>query len=157
MLSRIRDGNGVHPPRNLIDLILKSKEAHLRIEERTPRRVQPSEPVLTSDSLKRGLNALSAERVQDTLLAEAGDYAHLVERFRNGKAEFDNASLKRILVEDFDESLKLLRTIGFLEASGPNYKVPMLYRAGLSITQGKASRSESDASSPDTADDEDDD
>ena len=154
MLSRIRDGNGVHPPRNLIDLILKSKEAQLRIEERTPRRVEPSEPVLTSDSLKRGLKSLSAERVQGTLLAEAGDYADLVERFRNGKAEFDYASLRSVLIEDFDESLKLLRTIGFLEASGPNYKVPMLYRAGLSITQGKASQSESDPSSPGSTDDE---
>lgn len=31
-----------------------------------------------------------------------------------------------------------LREIGFLELIGQNYKVPMLYRSGLSITQGRA-------------------
>ena len=30
------------------------------------------------------------------------------------------------------------RDIGFLEAVGSNYKIPMLYRDGLGVTQGKA-------------------
>jgi hypothetical protein len=34
--------------------------------------------------------------------------------------------------------IQFLREIGFLEPIGANFKVPMLYRDGLSITQGKA-------------------
>jgi hypothetical protein len=138
MMGRIRDGNEGKPPRNLIDLVLKAQESQLRREEREPRTYAPGTPLITSDALKRGLEALSAERVQDTLLAEAGDYAGLVERFRGGKAEHNAESLQRLLGEDYESQLKLLRTLGFLEATGNNYKVPMLYRGGLNITQGKA-------------------
>ena len=44
-------------------------------------------------AIKRGLAALSTERVEDTLLAEAGDYAGLIERFRDGRAEHNDDSL----------------------------------------------------------------
>jgi hypothetical protein len=145
MMGRIRDGNEGKPPRNLIDLVLKAQESQLRREEREPRDYEPGIPLLTSDALKRGLEALSAERVQDTLLAEAGEYADLVERFRGGKAEHNLESLQRLLGADFEARLKLLRTLGFLEATGSNYKVPMIYRGGLNITQGKAFGGASDS------------
>jgi hypothetical protein len=138
MMGRIRDGNEGKPPRNLIDLVLKAQESQLRREEREPRTYVSGVPLITSDALKRGLEALSAERVQDTLLAEAGEYAELVDRFRGGKAEHNADSLRRLLGEDYEVQLKLLRTLGFLESAGNNYKVPMLYRGGLNITQGKA-------------------
>ena len=88
MVGRIRDANGVKPPGNLIDLVLKAQAQQLKREEREPRTYPPGkERLITSDALKRGLQALSDERVQDTLLAEAGDDAELIELFRNGKAE----------------------------------------------------------------------
>ena len=34
MLSRIRDGNGIKPPRNLIDLVSKAQDAQVRREAR---------------------------------------------------------------------------------------------------------------------------
>lgn len=138
MMSRIKDGNEVKPPRNLIDLVLKAQESQLRREEREPRVFRTCEPLITSDALKRGLEALSAERVQDTLLAEAGDSADLIERFRGGKAEHNAASLGLVLGAAYEEQLKLLKSIGFFEQVGSNHKVPMLYRGGLNITQGKA-------------------
>lgn len=136
MLSRIRDGNDIKPPRNLIDLVLKSQEAQARAEARNPREYVIGAAIISSDSIKRGLQALSNERVQDTLLAEAGDYAPVIERFRNGKAEHNADSLAS-LGNSLDE-IKVLREIGFLEALGDTLKVPMLYRDGLNITQGKA-------------------
>lgn len=75
MMSRIRDGNGIAPPRNLIDLASKAQDAQQRREAREERQYVSGEPLVGSDSLKRGLSALSSERVQDTLLAEAGEYA----------------------------------------------------------------------------------
>jgi len=143
MLSRIRDGNGIAPPRNLIDLVTKAQEAQLRKEERgaTEYAAGGQRGVIESDSLKRGLAALSKERVEDTLLAEAGEYAPMIERFRDGRAEHNETSLAETLgiaVAAAHGAAKPLLEIGFLEATGETYKVPMLYRGGLAITQGKA-------------------
>lgn len=139
MLSRIRDANGVKPPRNLIDLALKSQEQQFKREERDPRTYDPGkEALITSDALKRGLQALSEHRVLDTLLAEAGDDAVLVDLFRNGKSEHNNDSLAELLGVDYKRKIEVLKTLGFLEPTGSNYKIPMLYRGGLNITQGKA-------------------
>ena len=143
MLARIRDGNGIAPPRNLIDLVTKAQEAQMRKEARDATEFQPGDEagVIRSDAIKKGLAALSSERVEDTLLAEAGDYAPLVERFRDGRAEHNDESLSATLavdVEDVRAAIKPLIELGFLEQTGTTYKVPMLYRGGLSITQGKA-------------------
>jgi hypothetical protein len=141
MLTRISDGNGIRPPRNLIDLATKAHEAQQRREAREDREFAPGEALIAGDALKRGLEALSSERVQDTLLAEAGNYANTINLFRDGKAEHNLASLATILGIPEDGALtaaKPLIDIGFLEQAGESFKVPMLYRDGLNITQGKA-------------------
>lgn len=143
ILSRIRDGNGIAPPRNLIDLVKKAQEAQMRKEAREPTEfeLQDGDGVIRSDAIKKGLAALSAERVEDTLLAEAGAYASLIERFRDSRAEHNDESLSVILGVPLDEvraTIKPLIELGFLEQTGATFKVPMLYRGGLSITQGKA-------------------
>lgn len=138
MMGRIRDGSGVKPPRNLIDLVLKAREAQLRREEWAPREHVVTQPLLGPDSLKRGLEALSYQRVEDTLLAEAGEFADDIEKFRKGKAEYSSSSLCAVLGEGYAEKARLLQQIGFLEPVGHNFKIPMLYRAGLGITQGKS-------------------
>jgi hypothetical protein len=76
---------------------------------------------------------LSKERVEDTLLAEAGESAHLIERFRDGRAEHNDASLAETLGVPNDAvrtEVKPLLEIGFLEQTGETFKVPMLYRGG---------------------------
>lgn len=143
MLARIRDGNGIAPPRNLIDLVTQAQEAQLRKEQRTATEYDPTRGggVIESDAIKRGLAALSAERVEDTLLAEAGEHAHLIERFRDGRAEHNDTSLAETLGVSNDTvraEVKPLIEIGFLEQTGETFKIPMLYRGGLDITQGKA-------------------
>jgi hypothetical protein len=139
MLTRIRDANGVKPPRNLIDLALKAQEQQLKREERDPRIYEPGKgPLITSDALKKGLQALSEQRVLDTLLAEAGEDAILIEPFRNGKSEHNSETLAELLGENSTNKIEVLKTLGFLEPVGSNYKIPMLYRGGLNITQGKA-------------------
>lgn len=138
MMARISDGNGVKSPRNLIDLVSKAREAELRAVDRDPREHIYRAPLITSDSAKRGLEELSVQRVEDTLLAEAGDFAELIEKFRDGKAEHNIHTLRELLGENVTEYAKYLQDIGFLEQTGSNYKIPMLYRGGLNITQGKA-------------------
>lgn len=141
MLTRIADGNGIRPPRNLIDLASKAQKAQQRREARENREYTSGDPLIGGDALKRGLAALSSERVEDTLLAEAGEYAETIGRFREGKAEQSRESLAELLgvePEFAAEAAKPLMEIGFLEQTGETFKIPMLYRDGLKITQGKA-------------------
>jgi len=69
ILTRIEDGNGIKPPRNLIDLIIKARDAQARREEREGRN-WPTESLFEADALRKALEALSDQRVNDTLLAE---------------------------------------------------------------------------------------
>ena len=141
MMGRIRDGNNLKPPRNLIDLVSKARESQLRREERSGREFEEDLPLVEADSIKRALSRLSEERVQDTLLAEVGDLQPTIERFRGGKAEHNVDTLARILGIGAGEvytAIRPLVDLGFLESVGENYKIPMLYRDGLEITQGKA-------------------
>jgi hypothetical protein len=141
MMSRIRDGNQVAPPRNLIDLVGKAREAQLRREDRESRRYESGLPLIEQDSLRRALTRLSIERVEDTLLAEAGGDAELIERFRGKKAEHNTTSLAALLAipePEVPATVKPLVELGFLEQTGDSYKVPMLYRDGLDVVQGKA-------------------
>jgi hypothetical protein len=131
----------VNPPRNLIDLAKKAQQAQQRSEERSPREYSDGIKLIEADSVRRALQRLSEDRVQDTLLAEAADMAPLIERFRDGKAEHNAPSLARLLdfpVTEVRSRVKPLVELGFLEEIGESFKVPIIYRDGLDITQGKA-------------------
>ena len=151
ILSRVRDGSGNIPPRNLIDLVNKAKEAQARREERDPREFEASMPILEPDSIKKALVALSEQRVQDTLLAESGDYARYIEAFKGSKAEHNHEMLAETLGltgSELEVVVTELEAIGFIEKVGSSYKIPMLYRSGLGITQGKAFSQQEDAGDP---------
>jgi len=142
VMSRIRDGNGVRPPRNLIDLVDKARDEQLRVESRTPREFKSGAPLIESDAVKAAQSILSEQRVQDTLIAEAGaELARHIEKFRRAKAEQNEETLSIVLGLDGDELKKIVKQlveIGFLEEVRSTWKVPMLYRDGLEVTQGKA-------------------
>jgi hypothetical protein len=97
IMRRIRDGKDVKPPRNLIDLVIMSQQAQLRSEDRAIRDYEKTNPIFEPDALRRALRQLSEQRVNDTLMAEAGIYASVIERFRDGKAEHNEASLAQVL------------------------------------------------------------
>jgi hypothetical protein len=141
IMGRIRDGNDVRPPRNLIDLINKAREVQSRKDSREKRDLDLTVgPIIESISMKKAITQLSEQRVQDTLLAEAYSHADVIERFRDGKAEHNATSLAAVIgsKDNLKEHIQPLIDMGFLEEFGENYKIPMLYRDGLKITQGKA-------------------
>jgi hypothetical protein len=96
----------------------KAREAQMRKESRQPRAISEARPVIESDAIKKGLEALSTTRVEDTLLAEAADLAPTIERFRGGKAEHNEASLATVLGANDADTVKRLQRVGFLEAVG---------------------------------------
>lgn len=141
MMSRIRDGNAIKPPRNLVDLAKKAQENQLRAEDRNPKKFAIGQPLVEADSIRKALHRLSDDRVNDTLIAEAANYAPLIEKFRDKKAEHNIATLSELLGVPgpmVRATMKPLVEMGFVEETGETYKVPILYREGLHITQGKA-------------------
>lgn len=142
MMSRIRDGNDVKPPRNLIDLANYAREKQIQIDGRSPKAIDPSIALIESDAVRSAQEKLSEQRVTDTLLAEAGEeLSELVGKFRRAKAEHNMETLAGVLGrsgQELDGSIRQLVEIGFLEEQKTSWKVPMLYRDGLEITQGKA-------------------
>jgi hypothetical protein len=143
MMRRVRDGNNVKPPRNLIDLVTLARDEQLKREDRYPRDWVEGMALIEPEALKSALTQLSENRTQDTLIAEAGSYAQLIQQFEGSRAEHNEESLSALLQIPRDmirQKIKPLVELGFLEfirATG-TYKVPALYRAGLQITQGKA-------------------
>ncbi|WP_348267912.1 P-loop ATPase, Sll1717 family [Edaphobacter sp. DSM 109919] len=141
MMTRIRDGNNIKPPRNLLDLVEKARQTQLRDEQRSARDVTPGEPLIQADSVRKAQKQLSQQRVEDTLLAESPELAETIELFRGGRAEHNAQSLSEMLlvpVADIRSTVRPLQHAGFLEEIGSNFKVPSLYREGLEIKQGKA-------------------
>jgi hypothetical protein len=138
MLARIRDGNGVKSPRNLVDLVIRAVDAQKRREAQSARNINGLGPLITGDALKRALTELSNDRVEDTLLAEAGDSAAAIKAFANGKAEHNAESLHALFGAEAESTRDRLVILGFLEPSGRTWKIPPLYRSGLKISQGKA-------------------
>lgn len=88
------------------------------------------------------MSRLSDQRVQDTLLAEVGpEIAGYINKFNAEKAEHNIQTLSKVLElegERLQYAIKQLMDTGFLEEIKDTWKIPMLYRDGLGITQGKA-------------------
>jgi DNA-binding IclR family transcriptional regulator len=75
------------------------------------------------------------------LMAEYPNLQGYFDAFRNGKAEQNEESLCALLGLKQDAVGRVVDNLvsaGFLERTGQSWKVPMLYREGLAITQGKA-------------------
>lgn len=141
IMGRIRDGNNNRPPRNMIDLLNMARDSQIRREQRDPRDVDTiAGPLIEADAVKRALTQLSEQRVQDTLLAEAVDLSEVIQKFRDGKSEHNEETLRQTIgkISNYSDIKQSLVDIGFLEEFGRNYKIPMLYRDGLRIKQGKA-------------------
>jgi hypothetical protein len=153
IMSRIRDGNDVKPPRNLIDLVNLAREAQIRAESRSPTIMDGTSALISAESLRAAQQRLSNQRVEDTLLAEStADSARLIERFQKAKSEHNLDTLAATLGlqgEDLQAAIRQLMEIGFLEGIRTSWKIPMLYRDGLDIRQGKAFAPEQTSDSDD--------
>lgn len=141
LLTRIEDSNGVRAPRNLIDLINLAKDAQIKKEERSVKQQPRRNALIESDSIKAALKELSEKRVNDTLIAEAGELAEHIQQFKSGKAVQTKETISTLLRKkgtELDKIIDDLKKAGFLGEVGGALKIPPWYRAGLGITQGRA-------------------
>lgn len=143
MLNQIKDGNKEYAPRNLIDLCIFARDFQIKKDRNSSREYDHTNPIIDSESLKKAGNKLSSQRLEDTLMAEYGnDVKAAIKAFRNSKA----VHTEQTIAELFKNSdiiqvrfiVKVLCDVGFLEQVGDTYCIPILYRASLNITKGKA-------------------
>lgn len=154
MLSRIRDGNNIKSPRNLIDMVSRSIEEQEHLDLYGNREYSNDNAILSVNSIKNAHVKLSQDRVIDTLPDEAGEYSQIIEQFRNSKSEHNFYSISSLLnitvlneagkpdperaALQINNIIDVLAYIGFLEPVKTTYKIPWLYRPGLNISGGKA-------------------
>ncbi|WP_168014756.1 P-loop ATPase, Sll1717 family [Halomonas salinarum] len=145
MLSRIRDGNGIHAPRELIHLLEEAKRAEIdRIEVGD---LDISGVRLFSEkSFKTAHEEVSRERLNKTIFAEYSDMKKWILELSEQKTEQFLKTLSELWSVSEDEALSIanrLIEIGFFqkrESKGEaSYWVPFIYRPALDMVQGKAS------------------
>jgi len=134
--SRVRDGNGVQTPRDVHALIVAS--ADLQRNRLDLGQDVDAPELIGSRAIKAGLSVVSRDKIQTTLIAENPHLQAQIIAFEKQKAEQNEETLEKLLGADWKDHCDGLVKIGFLEKVGTSWKVPLLYRDGLGITQGAA-------------------
>lgn len=142
ILSRTSDGTNSVIPRNIIDLANMSKEEQIRINVRSNKIYHEKDSLIENEAIKKALNRLSEQRVDDTLFAEVSeDVKRLIGAFKGKKSEQNDVSISKLFNVDIGEASRYAKTlidIGLFEEKNGFYKIPILYREGLNIVNGKA-------------------
>ncbi len=134
--GRLRDGNGVKTPRDLQSLAQNA--ARKQRERLALGGEQEADTLIESAAVKEGLAQPSEDKIRASLIAENPQLDSVIRAFEKGKAEHNSVSLKALLGDEWEIVVAKLERIGFIERLTDSWKVPMIYRDGLAITQGAA-------------------
>ena len=144
IISRVKDGQGVTAPREVIHLINEAKTEQIK-------KLQLGEDDLTDENIigrsaiKSALESVSKVRLEQTIYAEFPSLTPYIQQLENEKAEQTIETLSNIWQKGEPETQQIakeLHFIGFFEERGtkqePRYWIPFMYRSVLNITQGAA-------------------
>jgi hypothetical protein len=144
MITRTADGSRRTAPRELIHLLLATRDAQLRQYE-----IGNLEPdhnrLFDKTAIRNALSPVSKSRYVQTLCAEFPTLRPYVEKLEREKTQQSRETLSRlwnIPHERAAEIAERLVEVGFFERRGskesPKYWVPFLYRNALDMVQGSA-------------------
>jgi hypothetical protein len=144
ILGRVKDGQGVVAPREVIHVLDQARDRQLESLERGE--AAPEEGmVFTRAAFRDALPEVSRVRLEQTLYAEYPDLKPYLEKLHSEKTNHSLESLAALWDIGLDEASSLATRaaeIGFFEVRGdksdPDYWVPFLYRPALSMVQGTA-------------------
>lgn len=144
ILSRIKDGKGINTPRELIQFFSHGRTIELKKLENGINELV-NENILSRQSIKEAVGALSKQRVEQTIYAEYPKVKARMEALRGDKAEHNLETLAakwNLSVAESGNIAKDLENIGVFELRGDlqnqRYRIPFLYRPYLEIIQGSA-------------------
>jgi len=139
--SHCADGRGVATPRDVLDLLIRSKQRQQDDYAANPE--GSSDYVIESAAILYGLEELSKRKRETYLQAEFPHLWEHLEKFSGGKTDYTVASLDDLLGNDRKSVTEDLLAIGFFSRGKKKgeevFSIPPLYRHGMNLTQGKAS------------------
>jgi hypothetical protein len=140
IFNRCADGRGVVTPRDVLDLLIRSKQRQQDIYAADPDGT--SEHVIGTTAIQYGFEELSKRKRETFLEAE---FPHLwkdIEKFLGGKTDYSAAALEHLVGADWKAIAGHLLAIGFFSKGKKGgeevFSIPFLYRHGMNLTQGKA-------------------
>lgn len=142
MLSRVRDGNRVVAPRELIQLINEAKKIQIKDLEIGNASDNEYEELIERRAIKDALKEVSKIRLEQTIYAEYYHLKEFIELLEGQKAEQTLESLSLIYQKykddrDIKEIVEDLVDIGIFEKRTNTYWVPFIYRPALKLVQGR--------------------
>jgi len=139
ILSSCADGNDIVTPRDVIDLLNHSKA--IEYKKFMVNKCE-HEVLISQDSLKAAIEALSREKKEKFLMAEFPGLRTHIQKLEGGYSIHDAESLQTIYGEGWQKIVDDLRAIGLIkhDPKKAQYKIPKVWLKGLGITQGKQSR-----------------
>lgn len=144
IVGRVRDGQGIVAPREIIHLMDQTREAQVAALERGEPAPEGG-AIFGRAAFRDALLPVSKVRLEQTIFAEYPAFKPFIEKLTSEKTNQSAATLAelwQIAPEEAQEVADRLVDIGFFEARGPrtdpDYWVPFLYRSALEMVQGTA-------------------
>ena len=125
----------------MIELLTRAKQFQLDLVQADP--LGESEDILSPAAIRHGFKEMSKWKRTTFLQAEFPHLWQHIERFVDGKTEYDDGSIGKMLGKNWKEIVDSLVGVGVLRRERRRsdgsfiYKIPFLYRVGLNLTQGR--------------------
>ena len=138
--NRCSDGRGVVTPRDVLDILLRAKQ---RQQDLCAADVDGhTDWIIGSPAIKYGFEELSKRKRQTYLQAEFPHLWRDIVKFVGGKTDYSSTALRGLLGDGWRATSEDLVAIGFFSKGNKQgeeiYSIPVLYRHGMNLTQGKA-------------------
>lgn len=144
MVTRTADGSKRTAPRELIHLLISSRDEQLRLIQ-LGSSDPPEQQLFDKTAIRAALPTVSKARYEQTLCAEHPTLEVYLSRLEREKTEQDKdslATLWSVTTEHAEQIAEKLVEVGFFERRGekdaPTYWIPFLYREALKLVQGAA-------------------
>ena len=144
IISRIKDGNGVFAPREIIHLFNEAIKKQIKQIEIGQNELE-GDWIISRRAFKSALEIVSKIRLEQTIYAEYPDLKQYIQKMQGEKTEQRLDSLQKIWDIGEKETAAIaqrLSDIGFFEERGDKhdirYWIPFIYRNELSLVQGAA-------------------
>ncbi|MCA9994637.1 MAG: hypothetical protein KDE56_02745 [Anaerolineales bacterium] len=142
IVDRIKDGNDVATPRDLLSVLERARTTQLeKVEKKEP--LPPGEQIFDADTIRKAVKLVAEENLTTRIYAEYPDLKQPILRFSGGKADHSIETLQDTLKEFYNsEMLQRLKSVGFLyQRERKGYKVwtiPFFYSFALDVKRGFA-------------------
>jgi hypothetical protein len=137
--TRCQDGNKVVTPRDVVDLLILTRNAE--IESLQSSTEGTSNWLVSAASIQAGFQNMSRRKREMFLQAEFPHFRESILRFENGPAIYSEEAIAKMFGQNANSVTEKLVRIGFLERrknGGYTYTVPFLYRPAFGIRQIRA-------------------